>query len=184
MPKKEEEMNKQAAPEKDVVYERLQDEIRAKIEEDKNETEEEKDMSVGEIEQAVKDGDNKKLEDSIREEKAVVKDIEETVSQEPTVEEDAGEQEDAAGPSEQTAKEIQEAAEREKRKFDNCPFCGTHSMQGSLQPKIPLPGPDGQMYVIGLPLLACVRCSNVYIPRSYINELLNPKTEKPKIIRP
>jgi len=70
----------------------------------------------------------------------------------------------------------------EKRRFDTCPQCGKHAMEGAIQPRIPFPMGD-QIMVVALPMLACTGCTTVYMPRSTVNELLNPqKTEKPRII--
>jgi len=70
----------------------------------------------------------------------------------------------------------------EQRKFDLCPFCGQHAMQGAVQPRVPLPMGD-KVVVLAMPLLSCTKCTTTYMPRSFMNQLLNPQAvEKPKII--
>lgn len=61
---------------------------------------------------------------------------------------------------------------------DFCNSCGQQSMGGALQIRLPVPLPDGQTAVVDLPLLACARCGNAYMPRSFINRVLNPPEEK------
>lgn len=93
-----------------------------------------------------------------------------------------------AGPGqaeeEKSIREMQAEEQAKAREFDVCPECGTHSMQASIQPKIPLPIGDGAI-LIALPMLVCVNCTNVYMPRSYVTKLLNmAQQEQQRVVTP
>ncbi|NIM46503.1 MAG: hypothetical protein GTO54_12935, partial [Nitrososphaeria archaeon] len=168
-----EKMDHQHAPEPDVEREKLEDEIKQKIEEDKKHHEE-----LDEV---------RKAEEKSEEEKQAEKWVEEAEDAPEKAEEPLPEGvkavDDEVDERGMSIKKQQELEEANKRKFDICPFCGTHAVEGAIQPKIPLPIGD-QALLIALPMLVCIRCTNVYMPRSFVQQLLQPETEKPKIITP
>lgn len=170
----EESMKKQGEPEKDVEREKLEDEIKAKIKEAKLAQ-----PKPGEVTfQEDKSEEEKQAEKWVEE--AETKENEEPDKKEEPLPEGVAAVEETEGPSIKKQHELEQA---DKRKFDLCPFCGTHAMEGAIQPKIPLPIGDPPM-LIALPMLICIRCTNAYMPRSFVQQLLTPETEKPRIITP
>lgn len=175
-----EKMDHQHAPEPDVEREKLEEELKKAIEEEKAVEKDIKEL----VETGVPASER---EDKSEEEKQAEKFVEEAKDapekgEEPLPEGVGAVEEttDDRGPS---IREEQALAAAEAKKFDICPFCGTHAMEGAIQPKIPLPIGD-QAILIALPMLICIRCTNAYMPRSFVQQLLTPETEKPKIITP
>ncbi len=137
--------------------EELKEEMQQQKAPEKSEDEKKRDALIGEIMQKRKEEEEAKAEEVI-------------VEKEETPED------------ERSIKEQQMEELMEQRKFDVCPLCGQHAMAGAVQPKIPFPIGD-RVLVMTIPLLVCTNCTTAYMPKSFLNQLLNPQeVEKPKII--
>jgi len=77
------------------------------------------------------------------------------------------------GVAEQEAQ--QESIDMTKQDF--CNGCGTQSVGGAIQIRVPIQLPEGEVVVLNLPLLACVRCGNTYMPRTFISQIMKPKPQ-------
>jgi len=60
---------------------------------------------------------------------------------------------------------------------DFCPNCGQPAENGAIQMQLPIPVSEGQVAAVALPMLACARCGSVYMPRSFLDRVLNPPEE-------